>query len=105
MAQLSDKIKLYLGREVDFQKDVRLQDDGDGVVYIKEWNVAEAQPTDEQLNAFESQADTIESNNQVIETRTKLYGSTAEQLEYIVENGVDAFIAKQNQIKLDNPKG
>ena len=104
MAQLSDKIKLYLGREVDFQKDVRLQDDGDGVVYIKEWNVAEAQPTDEQLNAFESQADTIESNNQVIETRTKLYGSTAEQLEYIVENGVDAFIAKQNQIKTDNPK-
>ena len=104
MAQLSDKIKLYLGREVDFQKDVRLQDDGDGVVYIKEWNVAEAQPTDEQLNAFESQADTIESNNQVIETRTKLYGSTAEQLEYIVENGVDSFIAKQNQIKTDNPK-
>jgi len=26
-------------------------------------------------------------------------------LEYIVENGVDAFIAKQQQIKTDNPKG
>ena len=103
MAQLSSKIKLYLDREVDFTKDVRLQDDGDGA-YIKEWNVAEAQPTEEQLNALESEATTLESNNQVINTRTKLYGSTAEQLEYIVENGVDAFIAKQNQIKSENPK-
>ena len=105
MAQLSNKIKLYLDREVDFDKDVLLRDDGDGVVYIHEWNVAEAQPTDEQLNALESQADTLESNNQVISTRIKLYGTTAEQLEYIVENGVDAFVTKQQQIKTDNPKG
>ena len=105
MAQLSNKIKIYLDREVDFRKDVRLQDDGDGVVYIKEWNVEEAQPTEEQLNALESQATTLENNNQVIQTRKGLYGSTAEQLEYIVENGVSAFITKQQQIKLDNPKG
>ena len=104
MAQLSNKIRVYLDREVDFDKDVRLQDDGSGV-YIKEWNVDEAQPTEEQLNALESQATTLESNNQVIQTRIKLYGSTAEQLEYIVENGVSAFIEKQQQIKLDNPKG
>jgi hypothetical protein len=103
MAQLSNKIRIYLDREVDFTKDVRLQDDGQGA-YIKEWNVAEAQPTDEQLNALESQANTLESNNQVIKTRKKLYGTTAEQLEYIVENGVDSFVTKQNQIKTDNPK-
>ena len=104
MAQLSNKIRVYLDREVDFDKDVLLQDDGQGA-YIKEWNVAEAQPTEEQLNAVESEADILESNNQVIQTRTKLYGTTAEQLEYIVENGVDAFVTKQNQIKSDNPKG
>ena len=104
MAQLSTKIKLYLNREFDFRKEVKLQDDGDGA-YIKEWNVDEAQPTEEQLNAFESEADTLESNNQVIQTRKELYGSTAEQLEYIVENGVSAFITKQQQIKMDNPKG
>jgi hypothetical protein len=103
MADLSSKIIKYLDREVDFQKDVILQDDGDGA-YIKEWNVDEAQPTEEQLNALESQATTLENNNQVIETRIKLYGSTAEQLEYIVENGVDAFIEKQQQIKISNPK-
>jgi len=104
MAQLNTKIKIYLDREVDFTKDVELQDDGDGV-YIKEWNVDEAQPTEAQLNALESQATTLESNNQVIQTRKNLYGSTAEQLEYIVENGVDAFVTKQQQIKSDNPKG
>jgi hypothetical protein len=30
MAQLSDKIRAYLDRKVDFTKDVILQDDGDG---------------------------------------------------------------------------
>ena len=104
MAQLSSKIKIYLDREVDFTTEVILQDDGEGV-YIKKWNVAEAQPTEEELNALECQATTLESNNQVIQTRKNLYGSTAEQLEYIVENGVDAFVTKQNQIKSDNPKG
>jgi len=106
MAQLSNKIEIYLDRKIDFTKDVILQNDSDGKGdYIKEWNVEETQPTDEQLNALESQANTLESNNQVIQTRIKLYGSTAEQLEYIVENGVDAFVTKQQQIKLDNPKG
>jgi hypothetical protein len=106
MAQLSNKIRKYLDREIDFSKDVILQDDSDGNgSYIKEWNVDEAQPTEEQLNALESQATTFESNNQVIRTRKSLYGSTTEQLEYIVENGVSAFITKQQQIKLDNPKG
>ena len=103
MAQLSSKIKIYLDREVDFRKDVLLQDDGDGA-YIKEWNVAEVQPTEEQLDALESQAETLENNNQVIATRKKEYGTTAEQLEYIVENGVQAFIEKQQQIKISNPK-
>jgi hypothetical protein len=103
MKNLSYKIKLYLDREVDFRKDVLLQDDGQGA-YIKEWNVAEVQPTEEQLDALESQAETLENNNQVIATRIKEYGTLAEQLEYIVENGVSAFIEKQQQIKTDNPK-
>ena len=105
MAQLSNKIRKYLDRKVDFTKDVILRDDRDGRgAYIKSWNVEEAQPTDEQLNALEAEANTLESNEDVIQTRINLYGSTAEQLEYIVENGVDAFIAKQQQIKTDNPK-
>jgi len=104
MAQLYTKIKLYLNRDFEIDTDVMLQNDGQGA-YIKEWNVAEAQPTDEQLNALEAEANTLESNEDVIQTRKNLYGTTAEQLEYIVENGVDAFVTKQNQIKSDNPKG
>jgi hypothetical protein len=104
---LKYKIIAYLGRTPDFIEEVKLQDDMvDGVSnpYIKEWNVAEVQPTEEQLDALESQAETLENNNQVIATRKKEYGTTAEQLEYIVENGVEAFIEKQQQIKTDNPK-
>ena len=107
MAQLSTKIKLYLDREVTFVNDVVIRDDRiDGISnpYIAEWNVEEVQPTEEQLDALESQAETLENNNQVINTRKKEYGTTAEQLEYIVENGVSAFIEKQQQIKISNPK-
>ncbi|BAQ89595.1 hypothetical protein [uncultured Mediterranean phage uvMED] len=61
MAQLSRKIKLYVGSEVDFRNDVILQDDGQGA-YIKEWNLDTAQPTDAQLNALETQANDYEEN-------------------------------------------
>jgi hypothetical protein len=107
MTNLSTKIRIYVkeaGKTVNFGTNVFLQNDGNGA-YIKEWNIEElAQPTDEQLNALESKASILESNNQVIKTRKKLYGSITEQLEYIVENGVSAFITKQLQIKTENPK-
>jgi hypothetical protein len=62
MAQLSTKIKLYVGSEVDFLNDVLLQDDGNGIVYIKEWNLDTPQPTQAQLDALETQADEYEAN-------------------------------------------
>jgi len=71
MAQLGNKIKLYLDRDFSMEE-VLLQDDRiDGVSnpYIKKWNVAEAQPTDEQLNALESQANDVEALNQVYANR------------------------------------
>ena len=102
MAQLSSKIKKYLDREVDFTKDVRLQDDGDGA-YIKEWNVAEEQPTDEQLNALEAEATTLESNNQVDATRRTEYGSWNDQLDEIYHD-MDAWKARLQTIKTNNPK-
>ena len=98
-------IAAYLGRPFDREKvKVAVSDETQKLV-ILEWNEPEVQPTQEQLDALDAQATTLENNNQVIITRRNLYGSTAEQLEYIVENGVDAFVTKQNQIKLDNPKG
>ena len=102
MAQLSNKIRKYLGREVDFTEDVKLQDDGDGV-YIKEWNVAEAQPTEEQLNALDAQAITLESNNQVDATRRTAYGSWNDQLDEIYHN-IDDWKARIKAVKDANAK-
>jgi hypothetical protein len=102
MANLANKIKLYLDREVDFQKDVKLQDDGQGA-YIKEWNVDEAQPTDEQLNAFESEATTLESNNRVDATRRTAYGSWRDQLDEIYHD-IDDWKARIKAVKDANEK-
>jgi hypothetical protein len=73
MAQLSTKIKQYVNAEVDFTSDVMLQDDSNGKgAYIKEWNLSIAKPTQEQLDALETQAQTYENNQQIIATRKKI---------------------------------
>ena len=105
MANLSTKIKLYANQEVDFTKDVILQDDSNGKgPYIKEWNLATPKPTLEQLNAYEAQATTYENNKKIIATRRKLYGEWDKQLEEIYDNGIDSWKARIAQIKADNPK-
>jgi hypothetical protein len=103
MANLSTKIKLYANKEVDFRNEVRLQDDGNGA-YIKEWNLDIPKPTMAQLDAYESQAEVYERNQQVINTRKSLYGSWENQLEEINENGIDSWKARIANIKLNNPK-
>jgi hypothetical protein len=64
MTQLSTKIKLYANQEIDFRKDVLLQDDGQGA-YIKEWNLDIPKPTLAQLDAFEAEATTYENNQRL----------------------------------------
>jgi len=104
MSNLSNKIKLYLGRTPDFLEEVKLLDEGQGA-YIKEWNATDKpKPTDAQLNALSSQATTLENNAIALANRQKEYGSIASQIEYIVEHGVSAFIEKQNSIKTKYPK-
>ena len=106
MANLSTKIKIYAAAngvaDVDFQKDVMLQDDGQGA-YIKEWNLDIAQPTDAQLSAQESAADTEEANNNVRATRKAAYGDIGDQLDEIYKD-IDAWKARIKSIKDANPK-
>ena len=105
MANLSTKIKLYANREVDFSKDVILQDDSNGQgAYIKEWNLDIAQPTDAQLASYETAATTTEANNVIIATRKAAYGSWESQLEEIYDDVIDSWKARIQQIKTDNPK-
>ena len=108
MANLSTKIKMYAAANsvtnVDFSKDVILQDDSDGKgPYIKEWNLDIAQPSDAQLSAQESAADTEESNNAVRNTRRVAYGDIGDQLDEIYKD-IDAWKARIKKIKDDNPK-
>ena len=110
MAQLSTKIKSYCEAngvsDVDFLNDVKLQDDMVGGVsnpYIKEWNLDIAQPTDAQLSAQESAADTEEANNVVRSTRRTAYGDIGEQLDEIYKD-IDSWKARIKSIKDANPK-
>jgi hypothetical protein len=105
MKNLSTKIKLYANREIDFSKDVRLQDDSNGLgPYIKEWNLDIAQPTEAQLNALETQANDYEYNQGQIQKRQIEYGSPSEQMEFITENGLTAWQTKVTEIKTRFPK-
>ena len=108
MANLSTKIKMYAAANgvasVDFTKDVMLQDDSDGKgAYIKEWNLAIAQPTDAQLSAQESAANTEEANNNVRATRKASYGDIGDQLDEIYKD-INTCKARIKSIKDANPK-
>ena len=108
MAQLSTKIKLYCKAngvsDVDFQKDVMLQDDSDGKgAYIKEWNLDIKKPTDKQLSTYETAGNTAESNTNVDATRRKAYGSWNDQLDEIYHD-IEAWKTRIAGIKSNNPK-
>ncbi len=111
MANLYNKTRLYLeanGKtEAElYSNNIVLQNDSDGKGdYIHTWNVSGlAQPTDAQLDALDAQATTLENNNQVIATRKGLYGTLEQQIENIMENGLQSEIDRVNQIKTEHPK-
>jgi len=103
---LSTKIKLYAKIQIDFTKDVILQDDGNGA-YIKEWNLDIAQPTEAQLDAFEAQANEVERLNLVKANRAKEYPDFKEYLDGIVKGDqqqIDKYIADCLAVKAKYPK-
>jgi len=105
MANLTTKIKLYANREINVRTDFILQDNSDGKgVFIAEWNLDIPKPTMAQLDAFEAQANIVESNQAQVQKRIKEYGSIAEQIEFITENGLDAWQSKVQAIKNKYPK-
>jgi len=115
MAQLSTKIKLYAAANgvasVDFNSDVMLQDDGDGVVYIKEWNLSIAQPTAEQIASYETAGNTAETLQGVLSTRASEYPELKEQLDLLYKDmaadkgdKTGEWFKAVKKVKDDNPK-
>jgi len=108
MTQLSTKIKKYVNADIDFKSDVILQDDGDGVVYIKEWNLNNiAQPTQAQLDALETEAQAEENLQSILNARANAYPSIKEQLDmqyWDKVNGTTNWEDAIAKVKLDNPK-
>jgi len=94
MAQLSTKIKEYCKANgvsnVDFLNDVMLQDDSNGQgAYIKEWNLDIAQPTNDQLNSYDTAADLDERQNAVRATRKTAYKDIGEQLDMQYKDNIN----------------
>jgi len=110
MASFSTKVNQYLeanSKTWDAEdKNIRLQNDSDGNGdYIHTWNVSGlAKPTDEQLAAYDSSAQTEENNNIVINNRKSEYGTTEQQIENIIENGLEAEQTRVQAIKDNYPK-
>ena len=88
MAHLSKKIKLYAAANgvtnIDFRSDVKLQDDGDGVAYIKEWNLSIAKPTAEQIASYETAALQLQTDYDAKQyQRDRIYPSIGDQLDLL----------------------
>ena len=88
MANLSTKIKMYAVAngvaDVDFTKDVMLQDDSDGNgAYIKEWNLDIAQPNDSKIAEYETAGNTQETLDAVLSKRASEYKELKEQFDLL----------------------
>ena len=107
MSILADKIIAYLGRTPDFTLEIKLQNDG-SEDYILEWNATDkVKPTEEQLNALESEATKIENNAKIDVKRKKEYLPFEDQLEMIYKdqkNGTTTYKDHCDKVRSDNPK-
>ena len=112
MARLSTQVTKYASNNgvasVNFQKDVMLQDDSNGKgPYIKERNLAIAQPSAADLSAVDSDADAMEALAAVHATRKTAYGDIGAQLDMQYHDNVDGTTTWKDhvaKVKADNPK-
>jgi len=119
MTQLYTKVKLYLEdnsktweEEKDKLDNIQLLDLGDGNTFINRWEVSGlAKPTDEQLNALEAEAKTIEDNNRAVKNRIREYPSLGDIADAIFKKEAgdstefDALATKRTTIKNKYTKG
>ena len=106
MATLYTKVKKYLeanSKTWEAEKDNIVLENDTGTDYIKSWSYDIAEPTAEQLETYNSAAQTEENNNVIRATRKSAYGDIGEQLDEIYKD-IDAWKARIKSIKDANPK-
>lgn len=108
MASLYTKVKLYIEANSETWNDTKvlLQNDGEGD-YIKEWSYSFDEPTESQLNSYETAGNTAETNADIDATRRSQYGSWESQMEMIYKdqkNGTTTFKDHCDKVRSDNPK-
>ena len=100
-------VKAYLGRDFTMEEVRLVKETGTTNYSIAEWNISDekAEPTIEQLNALESQADELEALNQVYAKRKEEY-PTREELVVALYDTDDksAIEAKRAEVKAKYPK-
>ena len=115
MSSLSTKVSLYLEANGKTRNElgpsdasnVILQKDSDNPkAYIRKWDVeGVTKPTDEQLNALESEADAEENLNKVLSNRQAEYPTIAELTVALYDtDDKSAVEAKRAAVKLKYPK-
>jgi hypothetical protein len=108
MAKIFSKIKLYLEANGKTENEVGarppssviLSEDG-----IERWEVSGlAQPTEEQLNALESQANDAEALDEVYRKRKAEYPTIEECVHAILDDDLENLQIKRQAIKEKYPK-
>ena len=112
MDNLINKIIIYLGRTPDFEKEIKLENDGNGD-FIAKWNISseKAKPTDDQLNALASEATKLKKNNIIKDKRKFEYGTIGDQLDLLYKDMIAGkgdstgeWFKAIKKVKDDNPK-
>ena len=82
--KFSLKIEQYVGRKVDFDKECLLWQKRDGSIAIASWNIdTHAEPTIDQLAAYEDAVDVQVAKNIVLATRKVAYPRLSDQLDML----------------------
>ena len=100
-------VKAYLGRDFTMEEVRLVKEVGTTNYSIAEWNISDekAEPTLEQLNALESQADELEALNQVYAKRKEEYPTIEELVVALYDTDDKAAVdEKRAAVKLKYPK-
>lgn len=83
------------------KKDAQVSVSGEDINTL-EWH--DGNPTNITNKQILDKQKELQALQDVVDKRIKEYGSIAEQIEYITENGLDAWQSKVNSIKAKYPK-